>query len=316
MTAQDAMIDEQALDWVIRTRDPDFADWDGFTTWLEAAPDHARAYDIMAAADADLPALLPPATVLPDPANDAGPPLWRRWRWPAAGLVAAALVAVVSVGTLQRADPYSVTTSPGERREIALEDGTRIALNGGTSIRLDRANPRLAVLDRGEAMFTVTHDASDPFRVQVGGAVLEDAGTVFNVSREAGMTRVGVAEGAVIYNPKQEAIALPAGRALQMADGFAAPKVGGIATDAVGSWHAGRLVYSDAPVAEIATDIARNLGVIVRTEGSAGKEHFTGTILLDRDPARFFAGAAPLLGLKAERRGQGWLLKEADATPH
>lgn len=325
------MIDEQALAWVIRTRDPEFSDWEGFMRWLEGAPAHARAYDVLADADAGLPAILPPApalsvAALPVAANDEDANdrngrarrVWRRkgWRWAAMGSVAAALVAIVSVNMVQRVDVYAITTGPGERRDVMLADGTRIALNSDSVLRLDRARPRLATLDRGEATFTVTHDPSDPFRVSVGKATLEDVGTVFNVARDGRVTRVGVSEGSVVYNPGREAIALSVGRALTVADGDATPTVGAVAPLSVGSWRAGRLIYADTAVAAITGDLARNLGVPVHATPAAGKTRFTGTMVLDRDPARFFAAAGPLLGLEAARERGGWVLKEANAAAH
>ena len=35
---------EAALDWLVRTNDPEFDGWDEFTAWLEADPAHADAY--------------------------------------------------------------------------------------------------------------------------------------------------------------------------------------------------------------------------------------------------------------------------------
>lgn len=314
MTRHNAMIDKQALDWVIQTRDPDFADWGDFTAWLEAAPEHARAYDALASMDADLPAILPPQRSLPIPANDPGTPLWKRWRWTGAGVVAAALVGIVSLGTLERADPYSVSTGAGERREIALQDGTKIALNGNSTLRLDHANPRFAALDKGEAIFTVTHDEKDPFRVTVGGVVLEDAGTVFNVTRDGGVMRVGVAEGSVIYDPEHEAIALPAGAFLRLTEGRKAVVVGKIAPEAVTGWQEGRLTYSNVSLTEVADDLSRNLGVTVRVDTKAAASRFTGTILLDRKAEQLLSGTAPLLGVEAVRQDGGWLLKGTNAT--
>ena len=306
------MLNEEALAWVIRTRDPDFIDWDAFTTWLEADVAHASAYDALLAADADLAEIVPaePAT-LPTRANDPGERRWRPMRWIGGGAIAAALVAAVSIGTLNRADIYSVTTRPGETRSIALDDGTRIDLNGGTTLRLDRNNARFAALDNGEAAFTVRHDARDPFRVTAGSAVFEDAGTVFNIVHTNSATRIGVSEGKVIYNPKAEAIALPAGRAL--AQDAAGVRVTDVAPEAVASWRQGRLTYANAPVEQISGDIARSLGVSVRFTPQAGATRFTGTIRLNQDPAAFFAGAAPLMGLSAVRQGDGWLLKEGNA---
>ena len=37
----DDQIREQALAWAVRTGDPEFADWEGFTCWLEENPAHA-----------------------------------------------------------------------------------------------------------------------------------------------------------------------------------------------------------------------------------------------------------------------------------
>ncbi len=302
-------MNEEALQWVIRTRDPAFTDWEGFTLWLERDPGHAAAYDAMMQADEELPAMLPPRPLL-EAANDAGVPRRSMMRWIGGGAVAAALVAALSLGLTNRADIYSISTRPGETRSIALADGTRIELNGGTSLRLDRNNARFAALDRGEASFTVRHDAADPFRVTVGDAVFEDAGTVFNIVHSGTATRIGVSEGEVIYNPEAEAIALPAGRAL--ADDPQGLRVMDIAPAAVGSWRGGRLIYANAPVAQIGEDIARSIGVPVSMTPGAAVQRFTGTIQIDKDPVRFFAGTAPLLGLAAVRQGDGWLLKEAD----
>jgi transmembrane sensor len=321
-----ANFDEAALAWVIRVRDPDFADWEAFTLWLESDPAHAQAYDRLSAADEDLPAMLPlmptpkalPVASMPDgtpliAANDeVASPARRRWLTGGFAAVAAALIAFVAI---PRADPYSVTTSPGQTREITLKDGTHVILNGGTTLHLDHGNPRLASLERGEALFTVTHDPRDPFRVKVGDALFEDVGTIFNIRRSDGMTRIGVSEGAVLYNPQAEAIALPAGRGLTARDADGTVQLAPVAREAVGGWHSGRLTYDNASMDEIAGDIARNLGVAVRASPGVGAMHFTGTIMIDRDAGQFFAHAAPLLGVSARQQDGAWLLGPADAAP-
>lgn len=303
------MINEEALGWVIRTRDPDFADWDAFTLWLEADPAHASAYDVLMMADSELDSIIPPQpVVMPVAANDPGVASHRRLRWIGGGVVAAALVGTIAIGLLNRSDIYSVTTQPGEIRVIALDDGTKVELNGGTAMRFDRKDARFAALDAGEAAFTVRHDAAHPFRVTVGDAVFEDAGTVFNIVHTKAATRIGVSEGKVIYNPQAEAIALPAGRAL--AEDAQGLRVMDVAPATVASWRQGQLIYANAPVTQVAEDAARSLGLIVHFTPQARAMRFTGTIALDRDPTRFFAQAAPLMGLSAVRQGDGWLLKE------
>ncbi len=303
-------MNEDALGWVIRTRDPDFTDWEGFTLWLEADPAHGAAYDALMAADSEMDSFIPAAPVaMPAAANDAGSPSDRRpMRWFAGGAVAAVLVAAVSFAVSNRSDIYSVTTRPGETRTIALDDGTRVEMNGGTTMRFDRKDTRFAALDAGEAAFTVRHDAANPFRVTVGDDVFEDAGTVFNIVHSAQITRIGVSEGKVIYNPKAEAIALPAGRGLT--DDAQGLHVMDVAPASVASWRRGQLIYANAPVTQVAEDAARSLGIAVHVAPAASAARFTGTIRLDRDPQRFFGQAAPLMGLSAVQQGGVWLLKD------
>ena len=46
-------IEARAIDWMIRQRDPSFAEWDAFADWLAEDPGHADAYDAIASLDAD-----------------------------------------------------------------------------------------------------------------------------------------------------------------------------------------------------------------------------------------------------------------------
>ena len=39
--ARDQAVREQAAAWAVRSGDPAFDDWDGFTAWLEQDPAHA-----------------------------------------------------------------------------------------------------------------------------------------------------------------------------------------------------------------------------------------------------------------------------------
>ena len=79
MSEPRTIIEEQAIGWIIRMRDPAFAGWEAFTLWLEENPVHAAIYDELALADADVPETLPaPPPPPPVPANDEKP---ARPRW-------------------------------------------------------------------------------------------------------------------------------------------------------------------------------------------------------------------------------------------
>lgn len=298
----------EALDWIIRQRDPAFDDWEAFGDWLAGDPERADLYQAMAVADEDAAELL--ATAKPAslaPAAVARAPLWRR-PWMGGAVAALLLVMLGFVFMAQRPSLYAVETRPGVHRRIALAGGTTIDLNGGSRILLDRKDPRRATLERGEAMFAVVHDADHPFEVKVGNALLRDVGTAFNVTRDGGVTTVAVSEGEVVYNPGAEGVSLPAGRMLRAADADANVSVADIAPDRVASWRAGRLIYDGAVLSDVADDLSRNLGQTVSVSPAIAAMPVRAVIVLDPDHDAVVKRLAALLGVSAQRDARGWML--------
>lgn len=311
MAAADRSIDEQAIAWTIRARDPGFDDWDALTVWLETDAARAQAFHRMAMLDDMLPELLPAER--PEQWHQADVRPARRWSFGRLGSIAAAIVAVIGLSFFSLPYlPYSVETGAGERQTVTLADGSSIELNGNTRITLRRAYPREAVLDSGEALFTVVHNDADPFIVEVGGATVRDAGTVFNIIRDRGTTEVGVSEGLVIYNPEKERVALRPGFALRAVDGKRRTETFSVPVSAVGSWKRDQLSYNAAPMDRIASDLSRSLGQSVTASAGVRSVRFTGTINLEKDPAAFFEEAAPVLGVGVKRTDDGWILVGGD----
>ncbi len=327
---------ETARLWVIRARDRAFADWDALTDWLEADPAHLAAYEAVLAQDEWLDDLLeesgdarpafaaathPAAPVAPSastPANDsesdgAG---WRtRRRWPVWGGAVAAAITAVAGWVLFQGGAQEIVTARGEHRTVALADGSRITLNGGTRIRFDPEKPRIITLAQGEALFDVRHDAKDPFVVMAGETRLLDVGTVFNVVTDDGAVDVAVAEGEVIYEPGREAIRLSPGDALVRAGRDAKPVLRKTAPQAIGAWRAGRLEYDGASLAEVARDLGRNLGRTVRVAPGVERLRFSGTLVVDGAERDVLARAGPLLGVGFAPDGDGWRMTAANAAP-
>ena len=306
MADRKRQIEEEAITWLIRLRTADAGDWESFTAWLEADPFHAAIYDEVALAD-DWVDALPPKQNRPItfPAPSAPRRVQRRaflgWG------IAAALVGTVSYLSVgQRGTFETIQTAAGERETIKLADGSRIELNGGSTLVLDRDNERFARLDQGEALFIVHHDDKRPFEVETGGARLVDMGTVFNVVQSGDTLEVAVSEGAVLYNPGKEAVDLRPGMTLRRERGDLSVERG--ETAAIGTWRDGRLTYSGAPVSRIATDLARNLGVQVRAAPDVATVTFSGVIMLDPDQDKLFRRLSSLLEVNAERSGEGWVL--------
>jgi transmembrane sensor len=248
-------------------------------------------------------ALALPAAI-PTPANDEAPRPVRRI-WVGLGAAAAAALAVVSVPMLQ-SNPYAIETGPGEQRQIALADGTRITLNGGTRIELDRSHPRLATLETGEAHFAVVHKAGTPFRVRLGDAVVQDVGTVFDVVCDQAGNRVEVAQGAVRYNPDRENVSLTAGQTLTDPAGDDPVRVGHRRASSIGSWTSGRLSYDQESLARVAAELSRTIGVPIAVAPALADRSFSGTIRIGHDRKRVVERVAKLLDLSARATASGW----------
>ena len=326
--SEDALREEGRL-WAIRLRAPDFADWDGFTTWLEADPAHNAAYeaalDEMDAADALFdappePAAKPKPAWSPAPAETPAAPVQphRRsgaWRMPA--VAAAAVVAAVGGSWIafQGSDTMVYATQPGERRELDLADGSHIILNGGTRLTIDRDNPRQVELASGEALFTVHHSDTRPFIVTTpDGTRLTDIGTVFNVVADRGALDVAVAEGAVVYRGPGGEMRLDAGEMLVRPSASAAPEKRAVDTSSIGAWRTGYLQFNDATLADVARQLGRNIGAPVAVAPDLADQRFTGTIMLDGGPAAVMARVDPLAEVTVTRDGQGWRMAPRDGA--
>ena len=91
-------------------------------------------------------------------------------------------------------------TARGQQLAVALVDGTRIRLNGATSLDVTFASAqRHVTLAQGEAYFDVSHDAKRPFAVEIGGVTARVLGTAFDLERTNGQVELGVYRGAVRF---------------------------------------------------------------------------------------------------------------------
>lgn len=312
-----ARAEADAIDWVIRQRDPGFDDWDGFTLWLEQSPDHAAAYDRMALMDSELEALPVPVPVADAPApapqevaNDdtiIRPHRFNRRAW-LGGAMAAALVGVIGI-SMFNGDITRIETQAGEQRNIDLADGSRIEINGSSIVEIDKERPRYARIERGEAMFHVVHREGDPFTVDTPTAKLVDMGTAFNVIQRGDGLNVAVSEGIVLYNPARDKLRLDAGRALSV-KGAGKPLVSDVDVAGVGGWRSGQLFYSGAALADVAADLSRTTGLKVEVAPAVAAKPFHGALLVGNNKAQAVNDLAALAGIRAERSGDGWTLTQ------
>ncbi|MDQ6633845.1 MAG: FecR domain-containing protein, partial [Gemmatimonadota bacterium] len=130
---------------------------------------------------------------------------------------------------------------------------------------------------RGQALFDVRHDASRPFVVRTASAELRDVGTRFAVeSQGAEELRVAVLDGAVAVRPAQPGGGRTLADTLRARDrGVLLPgrvfrverqTVAGVGEDV--AWMSRRLSLRDAPVAQVASELARWYGLSLRVTDS------------------------------------------------
>jgi transmembrane sensor len=307
---------DRAVEWRIRLRNNDGGDWEAFTDWLEEDPGHAAGYDAVALADDEFDGSLFPSLGTAH-ANDDAPVeialvpnrLYSGW---VAGGAAVAAVVVAAIGLSWQttgSNRYQLATAPGERRMATMADGTSIVLNGGTRLVLDRRNSRFVELAAGEATFTVRPNPAQPFEVAVGDDRFRDIGTTFNLIHDPGRTAVEVIEGAVLYNPDGEAISLKAGQTLAALDKQDQVILGQKDPSLMAGWRQGQLSYTATPLANVAVDLSRTMGVPVEVAPDLATQPFTGSIRIAGGDAATIGRLSSALAVTAHRNGKGWRLE-------
>jgi transmembrane sensor len=117
---------------------------------------------------------------------------------------AASLLAIAGLGALRflSAGGQIIQTERGERREMALSDGSVVQVDPETRLRLDyQPDTRRVILERGRALFHVARNANRPFLVQAHETTVRAVGTAFAVEQGTDAVVVTVAEGKVAVLP-------------------------------------------------------------------------------------------------------------------
>jgi transmembrane sensor len=284
---------DEAAGWLVEFRagNPDAAQCRAFDDWLRTSPEHVRAYLTLlptweSAGQIDLHRI--PSTALliewargvaenivPHPRQARSTPsatLARRE--PHKGrrrIYAAAATGVLACGlaaywAYQHAQHPTYTTAVGEQRSLRLPDGSTVELNAlsRAKVHFDESERRVDLLE-GQALFRVARESGRPFIVRSGKTDIRALGTQFDVYRKATGTVVTVVEGKVAVQRESgdepqtrngSPLVLTAGEQLVVA-----PKVLARPTPAnvkaATAWTQRRLIFSAAPLTEVASEFNR-----------------------------------------------------------
>ncbi|MHB2248830.1 FecR family protein [Pseudomonas fitomaticsae] len=257
---------DDAARWFVRLQEPAVSadEQQRFDAWLNEHPQHRDEFQL-------LQGLWTAADLLPAPRLKAlceTPPA-RRERRPLLRYAVAASVVAVALGLglfsgLNHPAGYSAefATALGERKHVALPDGSVIDLNSRSRLQVRfEKDRRLIELTEGEAMFSVEHDTSRPFVVEAGSGKVTVTGTRFDVRRDVTQTRVAVEQGTVKVQGRDAAdadfISLTAGLGTRIdAQGKVAPAYA-VNPAELTAWRSGKLVFNNASLSEVAEEVSR-----------------------------------------------------------
>ncbi|MDD0844362.1 FecR family protein [Pseudomonas sp. Gutcm_11s] len=202
-----------------------------------------------------------------------------------------------------------VSTRVGERREVVLEDGSRVELDARTRLDLDfSAERRRLVLSGGAAVFHVQHDASRPFVVEADNGSVTALGTVFEVRHQPAGVRVTCSEGVVAVRlADQPPRRLEAGQQLRY-DTRTSSAPAPVNSQEALAWRQDLLVFKQRPLAELVDELNRyRTGRIVLADAETARRPVSGVFHLQR-PDEALAHIRSSLGLSETRLPGGWIV--------
>jgi transmembrane sensor len=256
----------------------------------------------------------------------------RRWQ-PFAIAAAAAAVLLIAFGLYRRNSnqgpgyivspaAQTVATTVGKRDSVRLADGTRVVLapDSRLTVAAGYGGSVREVSLQGEAYFDVQHDEARPFIVHAGDAAIRDLGTTFTVraTGEHGV-RVAVTSGSVSLartqaTPNDSVVLRPGDAGTLGVDGRTLVERSG-AAEADTAWTQGRLVFNNAAISTIRTEVRRWYGIDVQFDSSFAGSHLSTTFNGNESADDVLRVIRLTLGADVTRQGNTAMLKPAAARP-
>jgi transmembrane sensor len=199
-------------------------------------------------------------------------------------------------------------TAHGERRTLALDDGSAVVLDADSAVSIDLGtDARRVDLFHGRLFTTVARDPRRPFVVETAEGTATALGTAFAVTRGEAGTEVEVTESRVRACPARqgECLDLEVGeRALINDTGVSRLP----SAQRAPSWTTGWLEVDDRPLPEVLAELNRYSRRSIRIDSSLlANLRITGSYPLD-DSERALAALAVHLDLEIEATPDGTLL--------
>ncbi len=313
-------VTDAALDWFVRLLDPptDPATLAAYQAWRESDPRHARAFDRLTEiggmaelhsatlAHRSVPAVPVPVPMsapvpMTVPVRPAPRPTRRAWVGALAASVLLAMVGTHLYPDLKTRWNADHRTNTGERRDVALPDGSRLLLDSDSAVTVafDGAERRVTLL-RGQAWFDVVRDTARPFRVTAGFSVVEVTGTAFSVRSDDQEDSVFLERGRVTVrrpdDPGRAMALTPGDRLTATALGLTLQPRPNPAE--ILSWREGRYAFHNESLTAVVATLRRyHPAPILLLDDRIAAERVSGNYRLD-DPVGALAALADMVGAR------------------
>jgi len=303
-------ITEEAVEWFVKLKSSEVSSGDRhvYNEWLLADESHRVAYQEVVAQWSGLDEIDDWARSELAQLNLNANLLRRRRKnlW-TSGFAAAALFAfaIIMLPLMQDGSELYLTNAT-ERRQITLEDGSRMHLNSASSIEISfDAEVRQLSLTRGEGVFDVEHDSNRPFVVLAGKNKIIALGTRFSVYHTGDQDiQVTVLDGRVAIVPVEQSVEMavkqfskalvsvengPQGEqpesVILEADQQARLSVEGQISSLVKvraasetAWIEGKLVFDNTPLREVVKELSRYIPGDILVDQNVPNHPVTGII--------------------------------------
>jgi transmembrane sensor len=224
---------------------------------------------------------------------------------------------VVATIYLWPSSEASYATAVGGQAKITLADGSQVQLNTDTAITVAMdARHRTVILKKGEAFFSVRHDAARPFSVLAAGHRIVDLGTEFAVRTNGKRLQVALVQGHARLESdsgwvQHHATDLTPGEVVvATANSLTVKNVPSHQLSDALAWRQGKLVFSHVTLAEVADQFNRyNTTKLVIGPDIADRK-ISGTF--EAGSVQTFASMAQYaLGLRTEKRSGEIVISKA-----
>lgn len=243
----------------------------------------------------------------------------RRRRALGAG-VAAVLVGAIGIGSWQSglfapeaALVQHFETKRGEQRMVQLADGSRIQMDGATSLDVTiDSGSRAVALRQGEAYFDIAHEQQRPFTVRAGASSTRVLGTAFSIDLSQRAVKLAVYRGKVRFGGEGKGdVVVPAGWRSSFAGGRAAAPTRFDATQQ--DWRQAWVDTDDMVLGELVEALNRRRGPeIAPPPGNLAKLPLSGRFKLD-NAEELLGAMGEVYGFRVARaKGQLRLISSAE----